>query len=712
MSYKQRVEAEFTGNASGFMAAVNQVQSGITRVGSGFRGGTRDGSLFANQLKAIGTTARYYLAGQLVFGVTSAISSLADFKGQLGEIDSLAGKITGNGNFQGLGDQLATVGSSAILTANSVGIATGDVEQYMTRFFSSFDPPGGAKQKIKVMNQFVTEMARLQAMMGSEAGDPQALAGGVAGFINSIPGGRKNIGANTHRVANLIAFLTKETPNITGQNVATDVGRIGAGMQLANMTPEQVFALWGVAAKAGGSPSVIGRGIAQLVGTSLMHPKSPAQLQAFQMAGLPTDPTQLRAMGGMNVVFKLLQSATTGKVRFSKSALNDPDADPATAIEGAGVSGINLTQLYNMFGRQESVRQFVNILGQGGVKAIKDYMAAQEKAKKQNLAWQREDAAIRQRTLLRFGVARNTFGISAMNGMSWPLEHMIADPTIAVSNFAARHTTATQAAVGGAFGLAATRSVNRLLGGRMFRGAGRFGKFLGAAGAIQQEALSSAISKEELPAAISGGKTDGSRGNPYWVIISPLSWAVGSPGGFMSPTGKTGVTEDIKKYGGWGAALFARYGSKAVSGLKGAGSAMELFGAQAPAIPDMIAILQGKDPFSDPRTKGMKNLAHFWKNSGTPLENSIVDRVSKNKLTPQAAERRLAALASIGDRARGVQHIAVTGEANGTFLVKMVDDHGNVIATVKEKGVPVKLWGAKQFPSSGGKPGVHKGSKK
>ena len=88
--YRQRIQAEFTGNAGGFLSAVNSVMGGVTRVGSGFRSGTREGGLFANQLKAIGTTARYWLAGQLVFGISSSLRSLGEFKTQLGEIDALA----------------------------------------------------------------------------------------------------------------------------------------------------------------------------------------------------------------------------------------------------------------------------------------------------------------------------------------------------------------------------------------------------------------------------------------------------------------------------------------------------------------------------------------------------------------------------------------------------------------------------------------------
>jgi hypothetical protein len=754
-SYR-RLQVDVTGSESGFTASMNRVVAGLTRVGSGLRQGGNDAGLFSKQLMAIGTTARYALAGQLVFGITGALSRLGDFKAELGTIDSLAGQIDKNQNFTSIGNQLNAVGTEAILMSNKFGIAVGDVESYMQRFFSSFDVPGGVQGRMRSMDAFVERVSELQAMMGSEAGDPQALAGGIAGLISQIPGGRQDIPGNTKRIANMIAYMTRVTPNITGRDISRDIGRVGATMTLANMTPEQAFSVWGVAGMAGGSASVIGRGVAQLLGSSLLHPNTPAQQRAYMMAGLPTDPTTLRQMGGMNILERMLRYVGPNARIRNRGALSDENICDADAIRAAGVSGINLTAIYQMLGRQESVRQFVNLLGQGGVKALRAYIDHQQQAIKVDQQRQRYEAAAHQRTLLRFSQARQNLSMSLVNAADWPIEHLIADPVIGISNQMARHKTATQVGIAGALGIAAASRLRALSAFRTGGRFGRAGRALGILGNAQREAIGGAITAEELPAAIAGGKTDGTRANPYWVIISPLSWSVGSPGGFMSPTGAAGgkaadtVEGAAEKTGsrmlGWlkkaaPVGLAARYGRTvgrevldlgryARGNAKIAGGGIGLAALMALAFPDSAGIdphdklMYGSYILKDPKHHSglfprtnfgrLPSLSRFLGADVGKLPDNvrtrsdqIIHQMLDKTISPQRADTLLQTLFR---SAVGGNPVKVEGQAHLTIDVNTHNPDGSSSRT--RKRAHINVVSAKQFPSTKGKPGSRKGAGK
>lgn len=664
----RRLQVEVTGSVGGFNAAMNRVLRSTSQVAQGFRSGQRDANLFNKQLMAIGTTARYALAGQLVFGITGAINRLSDFKAELGTIDSLAGRIDKQGNFHSIGNQLNQVGTQAFLMSNKLGIAVADVEQYMQRFYSSFQG-----QPVGQMSGFVNRVGMLQAQMGSEAGDPQALAGGIAGLINNIPGGRKNISGQTKRIANLISFLTAATPNITGRDIARDIGRIGQTQTIARLTPEQAFAVWGVAGKSGGSSSVIGRGVTQLLAASLLHPTSPKQIAAYHQAGLPTDPTTLRNMGGFEVLSRMLRSVGPRNLtKRQRSILNDENIDDATANSSLGM---NLTQVYALLGRQESVRQFVSLLGQGGVKALQDYIKHQGLAIKADQQRQRYDAASRQRTLKRFTEARTNLSTQLVAGADWPIEHLLANPTIAASNFAAKHRTLTQIGVGGALSLGAASSLRRLGAFQKLGKFGKVGKALSGINAVERAAIGGAITAEELPAAMAGGATDGTRANPFWVIISPLSWAVGSPGGLAAPVntpGNKNVSNTIKKIAGKVAPPVAS--AAATSGFLAGDAALGATGVGLP-----LALLLGA--------------AYFGGKGGGP---------------PSALQHILAA--NQHKKLPGSVMPPLEGTLYGTFDVVVKHPDGTTTKVTK-RGVPVRLWNQPQFPTSKGKPGSRKGGR-
>ena len=291
MGTTRRLSAEVVGNASGFLAMMNRVQSSVTRFGNGINDVNRHAQSSNRYLQAMSTTLRYAFAGRVIFGIQNAIQNLGQFKQELGSINALAGQTTGpGGKLVGLGGQLDEVGKQALLMSNKFGIAVGDVESYMQRFYSSFQAPSGQSpaQFSGQMTQYTNALLNLSTAIGSEAGDPQKLAGGLTGLINALPGGRNHPGSSANTIANYFAALLRETPSLTGADIATAAGRFASAKSLANMSVPQILSTFGVAAQTGGSPAVIIRGITQLLGQSLLHPTRPASLNTYAAAGLPT----------------------------------------------------------------------------------------------------------------------------------------------------------------------------------------------------------------------------------------------------------------------------------------------------------------------------------------------------------------------------------------------------------------------------------------
>lgn len=684
MSTRRRIEFELVGNAGNIEAVLNRLNSGITQTARGASGVNRELGMMDRNLMAIKTTARYALAGGLIFGITGAISRLRDFQDRLAQVAALSGSVNrSTGSYQApSANFLGRVGDQALLMSNQLGIATSDVQDYMSRFFSAFDVQRmGGNEKLVQMRNFVNEVGQLQASLGAEAGDPQQLAGGIAGLVRQIDPKGRNIGKQTNRVSNLIWQMLAQTPNITGRDISRDVGRIGATMTIANMTPEQVFAVWTQAGQAGGSASVIGRGVAQLLGTSLLHPQTPAQIKAFQQAGLPTDPTTLRNMGGFQVLQRMMQAvAPNGATVSNPLALGNEDIPDDQAAAASGVKGVNLTLLYNLLGRQESVRQFIALLAQQGVPGLKEHIRTQKSANAADQAHQRELAAQRQRILSQTAQAASNLPLQLVRQLRYPLEHLIAPGLISASNLAAEHPRATQAVEATLGTVLAAAGARRLW--KAFRKGGAAGGLAGAAGA--------AITAEELPSLLAGGAADGSRHNPFWVVIAPVSGTLDPKLGGGDNKTKDSITAQAEKLAG-------RLGGPAAAALaavRGVGwrGALRIGGRGAAEVTAAVEF--------------QKQVVNRL--TGTP-QNSLPSFFGWNGRFGQGP--------NVSAVERAMQNNNKQTWAGDHYFkgaldmdIRMVDAQGRTISTDKKRGVPVKMIPDKGAPTAQGKTGQRKGT--
>jgi hypothetical protein len=702
---------------------LDRIVSHLTGVENAAQRVARTGSRlgwWGQELKAIGTTIRYAFAGSIVYGLVTATDSLAQFNNRLGEVDGLAAKVVG-GNLVGLGKELNDVGDFALQTSNKFGLAADGISQFITKFFSS-NLPGGIAQ----MRGFVEEMARMQLVLGGEVGDPQALAGGVAGMLHAT-GTQANPTKGARRMGNIFAELTRLSPGLTGVDITRDIGRLSGAATAMRMTPEEIFAVYGTASMAGGSTPVIGRGVAQLLTSSLLNPKSKDQRAAFLQMGLPTDPNALRAKGGWNVLQQMMRATGGSSITSAQrqSLLNIED--PAEALSQAGISGPNVSLLTKAVGRIESVRQLLNISAVGGTEALDKFRESLLTATRENRAAQREKLIQDRRALTLAANAQKNLQLQVVRSIE-PLLNPVARGLKRISDWSVgQDPKATGAVIAGGIsaqvaskvflgmglgGLAAG-GLSRIPGvGRVL---GRFGgAFPGAGGAIANAPQMAAAALVGSGLGAFSSKATGQRSDPLWVVVDPLSWFMpGAPKGGMGPGGDGGIpTAAGRRLPTW-----ARYGLPI-----GATAAL----ASTPLIADQIQqkIVNDAIKHGDARSvpSGHPLLAKFaGRSRGTGLsfshgrsddEQRIIRDFSRGYINADVAERRLRRLGEGGDRAArgsGVGAIAkITGEAQGTFMLEATPELSAALRIVnKETKVPVKLWGV-----SGGKPATFRGKQK
>jgi hypothetical protein len=337
--------------------------------------------------------------------------------------------------------------------------------------------------------------------------------------------------------------------------------------------------------------------------------------------------------------------------------------------------GLNVTTLLNLFGRIQSVQQFVNILSQGGVPGLEKMVKQMDKFSNSTLASQRAQDALRQNGLKILNNAFQNISLSLVRSLNMPLSqfgHVVAR----ASDEIARHRTTTTAVEAAG----ATAILLRLLGrtatfGPVVSKIPLLGRLAGAGG----KAAASAIMAEETGNVIAGGQADGSRANPFWVIISPYSWAFGT-GGLGQPIGGGGKGGKTVKT----AEQIAKDATSA-GGAASIASRLGLVGVGAAALPAAITIGGGYEAI---------------KHGGTSTAKQIQDAKKRNDYMLDLLRKRQAAERS--------QKIAVSGKAHVEITAQLVDKNGNEVGIMQKKGVQIDLT-KDTAPQAQGRAGVRKG---
>jgi hypothetical protein len=689
--------------------------------------------LWGQQMRAIGTTIRYALAGAVVYSIATAISSLGDFSARLGEIDSLAAKMDSGGRLVGLGDNLRSVGDIALETSMRIGVSVDQIQQHMIGFYSAFDAPSG-RRGIEQMTEFTNAMADLTLI--SEGADPQQLSRAVAAMARDVRTGGLR-GGRAGDVGDLIAQILQTTPNIRGEDIARDLGRLSAARVASRMTPEEILGVYGQAAKAGGSAAVIGRGVSQLLTTGVISPRTNAEKEAFQRAVGTADPTKLRELGGLEILKRMMRAVAPGGQRVGAGAARILGSEDFTdtqalglATRGGQLRGINMTLATQLFGRQESLRIFLSLLSQGGPQAMQDYIDSLKKGEKENVARQRADLVNQQRFWQRMQAEQQAIGISMASALEPAfrvLEHRVIRP---VAEFSVRHPRAALgiAAGAGAGMLAARLGAFGAIGRRLPGGVGRMFARGGGLAALPAAAAVGAgmggFNVTGMPTGVPGVAGAGSRTNPFWVVIDPMSWFLpGAPsgggiGGGVPGTGAGG--------GGLGGFL-RRQAGRVGTAVGGAGSflmrrqllrlvragALPVAVLSALAFPEDagageltgadVAARRPGDPgfFNQRRHPFISRLMRNMPREHSRGTNRMLDRFASGDISANHFERWLRVMAMRNAQGRG-DNVEIEGEAALQIGIQLNDDARRLLKVSAPEGIPVKLW-PKNAPQHRGK---------
>ena len=700
-STTRRVHVEVTGNASGAINMLRQLRGGITQSRREMSGAQRDMSLWSNQMKAFGTTARYALAGSLVFGVTSAVGALTQLEQKMGDIAALTVESKAGGGFTAATrEEMTKLADTAIQQSTRLGVGIDQIQNAMQTYYSSFQ-----NVKRPEVEQFSSTLTKLASV--AETTDQQKLAEGLIGVANSLGGGRKAI----PREADIISKVVAQSVGFRGDVLAQNLGRLGGAAGIGGFSDSQMAAVLTTASQVGGSPAVIARGVTQLM-NNILNPKQKAQKLAYAQAGLPTDPNALANFkykgqeGGYAVLTKMLDAVRSrGGLKTNRAGLTMSDEQASALGDNAtlgqlGIGGGGGTDLaYGLFGRQESLRQFVGILSQGPDK-LDTFLKSMTNASGQMDAMFNERAKYNQ--LARAQNAISNMGLMAVRSAD-PALRPIASGINAVGNLMADHPRGTQAVIGTGLALGTTRLLAKMLPGSVGAGLGRMGKLgkiLGGISGAERAALSGALTAEASPNLVSGGggETMGMRNNPVWVIIHPTSWAVGQPGGTGNPNsplpgGGTKAPWVAAPAAGLGVATTAGIGAVAVGA-----SALGLNYYLGKRNDKNANMLFKKYPWLrnvlNKKATG-KKMEYFEQQAVALASLGKIDESHDVLATRTGDFRKAHDLAVMGGRRKGNTTVVhVSGDAKVSSKIDLSDDAKRLLKPPAEEHISTKLWTA------------------
>lgn len=477
------------------------------------------------QLRAMGTTVRYALAGLTVYGPIAGIKRLSEVEAKLGDIDSLAQRMTNQGTMPLLRSQMNELADAALDISTRVAQPMTDIEDMFTSLYSALSDP----LPIQNVRNLAMEIGKLSRVSkgGGTAATPDELISAMLGEAAAFMPNQSQAAqaAAVPKFAALFRFILQNSRSIGGHELANGMGGIISTSRIANINPEQMSSLIIGSMMAGGSANVNLRGVRALLQT-ITTPR-PSNYAAYRSAGLPTNPDELRQIGGFGILIRMAESIRQrgglGVSRLSNDQLDEIANNPDTPVSQLGITerkpGMGAAQLITGFTSQAYAQRQLATLStfidqirglnkeaQNTPKIMRDYQDA-------------FDRAMSHTRLQQAAVATQNLG-TALLLHSEPFISGIAGAETAVVRGMAHHPHLAQAGIAGMIALG--------LGGRTRMGRAALSKIPGIGRILANSpraAVNTALAAEAAPAVLSGIGT-GSRSQPFWVIIHPDSWAM------------------------------------------------------------------------------------------------------------------------------------------------------------------------------------------
>lgn len=484
-----------------------------------------------SQWRAIGTTIRYAIAGQAVFGLTSMITQLKDVQQQMGLISAI-GTLPGGKPIAG--QQLTQMFDDVLKGAQN---SLTPVNEYNDAVINLLSTVGEVPQN--QITPIVTEISRAAKLSQVSAEDATK-----AFTTMNVAFGRPTNLKNVRTMAQEFVLLTKLAPGGTaaGGQIIGQLGQLAAVTRVAGGQPQDMFSLLLSSLRGGIPPAQAGRGLQFLLQTiGLPGQQTKSSREALASVGIRPG-VEMSAQERLTRIFKHARSlglkGNAGKLRnIDEDTLGEMEslgpAGTTQALQTMGISGRGAEFLGQVFHRIHSLRTALAIEQQLDVGQAQDDFKTMTDAAHGHVAdinklstmWKKladqsqlQQAAIDLETI-RLQIAKNV-----IEPVANPLVRHIVQP---VTNAALGHPEATKHIEQGAAALIAALGIGRLLGaGRLTNripGLGGLTRILGGPG-------QAFVRANAIQASISGSTVlGGSPQNPLYVTVVGQLFGGGTP---------------------------------------------------------------------------------------------------------------------------------------------------------------------------------------
>jgi TP901 family phage tail tape measure protein len=533
----QRLALFFTANAGQAQATLGRLGGSFLTMGQNASRAGQQTSVVNSQMRALGTTFKYMVAGATIYGAMNMVRQLSQFQQQLGLISAIGSSAGFNLTGRNLGDlKNQLYGASTELIQ-----PLGDVSDAVVNYLSTVQAGQGVGR-----NQIIPSILTIgkAARLSQTPIEDMTKALTTLNVEFGRPVNTRNIGDLAARWYQLISMVPggiSAAPQLVGQ-----MANIGAGARLANVNPGQMLALTSGVLRFGVPPSQAGQGLGYLL-RSLAAPESPGTVKSARemFASLGISNNFVRQQGGYAALIKIFEATKRAGVggNFQRAAqiarATGETADP-NQISDLPISGAGVNVLATVFRRQHALRTAVALysMWQSGrlgkdLELLNDSQSAYEQQQKKFAeAWRRFSD---QAGLAKAATALQNIQMQIASSFA-PILNVATKPVTWLQGLMQHHPGATQVASQATLALFATLGINRFLGGPLGKipGLGRIpilGKLLGAGGALGQTALIAKTAEDFAKNAATKGLQDGSPERPFYVIVL---------GSIMAPPGSSG----------------------------------------------------------------------------------------------------------------------------------------------------------------------------
>jgi hypothetical protein len=713
-SIVNRIATTFTASAGNVRAVMGEVSGSMNGINRSIQQTSRNSGYLSNQLRAVGTTLRYALAGTAVFGASNLVRQLSALQTQTALMVTLQPDIERTtGSIGNLLDTLQKGSNEALTPLNELGDAT-------VNLLSSIQG---------VRGDDVTRIPTMLAEAAQLAQTPvEDLTKGVTGMIQAF--GEAPTGANFEGLARGFLTLTRRAPGgiSAGPQIVQQLGPAALAARLAHISPQQLFGLTNTVLRAGGSPATAMRGLNFL----LQAIATPNKAEAKVLGGLGITPDFVQQRGGLAAIEKLVQTMKTRGVTGNISR-NAPifQADDETLsniesmgmgdLQGLGVGGQGLQLAQRAIGRIHGVRALIAILQQMNPETghlTQDITAADQAVRgigENGTALSDQFKDFRRRQPLRAAsIALQNLALEAPRALQGIL-NPIARQADRVGQLAVDHPHGTRRVMQVAAGALAAIGITRFLrGGKL-----GFGQAF-----VNERAIQASTNPER--AAILGGSPQ----NPMYVTV--VGQLFGRGDSLLSGGGAA------KRSGNLLERLAEGFGAGAGAGRLGRLARLRTVAAGG-AVP-ALAVVGGYEILTGhlaPGDSGMQNrhIGPLLHRAGQMYSNLaegdprrlIIDQLNKKRITDRQAEVQLKAAFAQANRLNRLNEILrpfhrrdplygvtaiygqkkemINGKAEVTLDVNLATDKGQVR---KKIHVPMDLWTGGRTPSQRGQAGKTK----